>query len=389
MRVLVCVVGKRTEHWEGFFAALARNPELEVMVRAADISPIACERLALLAQGSSRLHFRLAPHLVGEDRTGHMASILFRPGSWRALRDFAPDVLHIIGEPSYLATYQAIRFRTRFWPGVPITHYAAQNVVTRFPPPFPWLERYAYGQIALAFPITPTALEVLRRKGYRGDARIVPLGVDRERFRPRSAPPPGPFTIGFVGRLEPHKGILDLTAAAARLDCRLLVVGDGSLRAELDVEAARRPDRIKLVPWVSHEELPALLSRMHALAFPSVEIVQRNVVPWVGIPLREQFGRVLLEAMACGVPIVASDVGEVPYVVGDAGLIVPAHDPEALAGALAELRKRPQLAAQLGRAGIARAARFDWNRIAEEVFEAWSLLARSRGGGRSRLAASA
>ena len=374
MRVAVSIVGKRTEHWEGFFTALARNPELELDVAAADISPLAQQWLQELAAAEPRFRFRTLPYLVGEDRTGHMAATIFGAGSWAWLRDRAPDVLHVVGEPAYLSTFQAIRFRNRHWPRVPITHYAAQNVVTRFPYPFPWLERYAYGQISRAFPITPAALDVLRRKGFGGEAQIVPLGVDENRFRPRRSAPPE-FTVGFVGRLEPHKGIAQLVDACERAQCRLLLVGDGSLRPWVEGRAAACPGSIELVPWLAHDDLPAALERMSVLALPSVEIVQRNVLPWVRIPLREQFGRVLVEAMAAGVPVIASRVGEMPYVLGEAGTVVPPDDVEALAGAIAALRAQPRLAEELAGAGIRRARRFHWSRIADDVYEAWQTLA--------------
>ena len=92
---------------------------------------------------------------------------------------------------------------------------------------------------------------------------------------------------------------------------------------------------------------------MSVLALPSAEIVQRNVVPWVGIPLREQFGRVLVEAMACGVPVVGSDVGEIGHVIGGAGLTFPAGDVPALSRAIAAVRGDPALALRLGEAGVA------------------------------------
>jgi glycosyltransferase involved in cell wall biosynthesis len=371
MRVAIIAVGKRTEHWEGLFRALVCQPDLELFVQVADVSHVAEERLGRLAEEHPRFGLRLSPHVLGEEATGHMASIAFRPHALRQLRDFAPDVLHVIGEPSYLATFQAIRARNRLWPRVPITHYAAQNVVTRFPWPFPLLERYAYRHIDMAFPITPAALEVLRTKGYRGEAETVPLGVDRAEFAPRGAAPEGPFTVGFVGRLEDHKGIADLMAARERIGCRLLLVGDGSLRPWVEDQARLRPGLIELVPWADHSELPRVMARMHALALPSVEIVQRNVVPWMKVPLREQFGRVLVEAMSCGVPVVASDVGEIAHVVGSGGVIVRPRDPAALAEALAHLRDSPGAADRLARLALARAARFDWTLIADQLTGCW------------------
>jgi glycosyltransferase involved in cell wall biosynthesis/SAM-dependent methyltransferase len=388
MRVAIIAVGNPTEHWQGLFEALARKPDLELVVQVTDVSDTCVRQLRVLAAERPNLDFRLAPHLLrGEDATGHMASAVFRPGSLRGLRDFAPDVVHVIGEAGYLSTFQAIRTRNRLWPDVPIAHYAAQNVVIRFPWPFPLLERYAYRQIALALPITPAALRVLRTKGYTGAAELMPLGVDRTAFAPRAAPPAGPFTVGFVGRLEEHKGIADLVAACERLDCRLLIAGNGSLRPWLEEQAARRPGKIELLPWVERSALPALMARMHVLALPAVEVVRRTVAPWIRVPLREQFGRVLVEAMSLGVPVVATSVGEIPHVLGSAGVVVPPRDPGALAQAFADLRDRPGRAEGLARLGLARAACFDWERVAGQLADAWRGL--SAGGSRSPAAAGA
>ena len=289
-------------------------------------------------------------------------------------QDRPPDVIHIIGEAAYLSTWQVLRLRRRHWPDVPATLYAAQNIVTRFPFPFPLIERHVYGAVEHTFPITPAALNVLRVKGYRGRATLVPLGVDTSAFQPSpTTPPPRPFTAGFVGRLEPHKGIGDLLRAVELLDCDLMVVGDGSMRPEVERAAARRPGRVTLCGWADHQTLPGMLARMDALVLPSIELVQRNVVPWIGIPLREQFGRVLVEAMACGVPVVGSDVGEIPWVIRSAGLIFPAHDARALADLLRRLRDDPAFARQLAVRGLTRATtEFGWDRIADLMCRIWA-----------------
>lgn len=372
MRVLVTAVGERTEHWEGLFCALVAQPDLNIDVLVADVTELTVRWLRALADRyPTRFSFRVIRHWIGEERTGHMASIAYAPGSWRGGPQQRPDLIHLIGEPSYLSTAQAIAIRERRWPGVPISHYAAQNVQIRFPRPFPWLERRAYRQIDLALPITVAALDVLRAKGYAGPARIVPLGVDRNQFLPAAGPPAGPFTVGFVGRLEAHKGIAGLLDAARRAHTRLLIVGDGSLVGKVQAEAAARPGEIELVPWSDHEELPTLLRRMHVLALPSIEIVQRHMLPWIRVPLREQFGRVLIEAMSCGVPCVATRVGEVAEVIADGGMLVEQNRPDELAGAFARLRDDPVLAARLRLRAIDRARYFAWDRIAIEVSAAW------------------
>ncbi|WP_149181370.1 glycosyltransferase [Streptomyces sp. TRM49041] len=377
MHILITVVGKRTEHWLDLFAALADRPDVTLTVVAADVSPLTEQGLCGLADRYRNFRPVLRPHLLGEDSTGHMASVLFGPGAGHALRDVpAPDVVHILGEAAYLSTWQAIRLRDRIRPGTPVTLYAAQNIVMRFPFPFPLLERRAYRAVSHAFPITPSALRVLRAKGYTGPATVVPLGVDTGVFRPLEQERPQTFTVGFVGRLEPHKGIGDLLLAAELLDCDLQVVGDGTLSGEVQRASERRPGRVRLTPWADHGELPSLLARMSVLALPSVEIVQRNVVPWIGIPLREQFGRVLIEAMACGVPVVGSDIGDISHVIGSTGLLSPAGDAAALADRLARIRDEPGLARRLAAEGRRRAANeFSWRRIADELCHTWQHLA--------------
>jgi glycosyltransferase involved in cell wall biosynthesis len=171
--------------------------------------------------------------------------------------------------------------------------------------------------------------------------------------------------------LEPHKGVADLLAAARAARLRLLIVGDGSLRGAVEAEAAARPGEVELVPWSDHDDLPRLMRRMHTLALPSIETVQSNVLPWMRIPLREQFGRVLVEAMACGVPCVATRVGEVAEVIADAGLLVEQQRPDQLRQALARLRDDPELAARLRRRAIERAAQFGWDQIAATVCATW------------------
>ncbi|MGC4757797.1 glycosyltransferase family 4 protein [Micromonospora trifolii] len=373
MHVLTTVVGKRTEHWTDLFDALCEQPDVTLTVLAADVSPATRRELARLARRHHRLRYYVVPHLLGESLTGHMASVLFRLPGQHDVTTARPDILHVIGEAAYLTTWQALRLRQRCWAGVPTTLYAAQNVVTRFPVPFPRIERQSYLSVDHAFPITPAALNVLRIKGYRGPATIVPLGVDTRMFRPLPADPAArPFTVGFVGRFEPHKGVVDLLRAAELIDCDVSLVGDGSLGDDIARAAARRPGRVHRHGWAGHAELPTLLNEMDVLAMPSVEVVQRNTLPWIGIPLREQFGRVLVEAMACGVPVVGSDVGEIPYVVGDAGLVFPAGDVSALAARLARLRDDPALAGQLANRGLARAgAEFGWDRIAETLCTTW------------------
>ena len=196
---------------------------------------------------------------------------------------------------------------------------------------------------------------MLRAKGYGGPAPVIPqFGVDPDLFRPQTHPaqrlrsPDSPFTIGFAGRLVEEKGLLVLAEALALLDgpWRLALYGDGPLRETL---AARLKElglseRVTFHPRVASAAMPEVLAGLDAVVLPSLTRPH-----W-----KEQFGRVLIEAMACGTPVVGSDSGEIPHVIGEGGLVVPEGATATLAAALARLRDEPGLAEALGRAGRAR-----------------------------------
>ncbi|MEH1016007.1 glycosyltransferase family 4 protein [Micromonospora sp. CPCC 206060] len=378
MHILTTVVGERTGHWADLFAALSDLPGVTLTVLAGDVPARTARELDRLSRSRSTFRHFVMPHGWGGRRTGQTVPALLRLPRGHPARALRPDVVHVIGEAADPSTWPALRWRNRYWPGTPVTLYPAQNVVPRFPSPFPLYERYAYQQVNHAFPAIPTALEVLRTRGYRGPATIVPLGVDTGLFTPSPVPRPANrrFTAGFVGPLAPHTGVSDLLAAAERIDCDVLLLVDGPLGAQVTLDAARRPGRIHRQPWSSHTELPDLLARMDVLVVPAIEAVQRRVLPWMGLPLGEQFGRVLVEAMACGIPVIGSDVGGIPYVVGPAGLTFPAGDVTALAAQLARLRDDPRLARDLATAGVARATgEFCWPRIAASLSAVWRQLA--------------
>lgn len=247
------------------------------------------------------------------------------------LNEASPDLIYVHHEPYALATAQLFWANSR-GPRVPIGFYAAQNISKRYPPPVGWTERRVLASAAFALPVTNDALDVLRSHGYAGSALVFPLGIDSRILYPtehRAAT--NDFTIGFVGRLSREKGLHILLQAMARMSAhrpRLVVAGAGpeseSLKAQ--AESLALGERVEWLGYVPHDRVVDIYRRLDLLAIPSLTVLGR----------REQFGRVVVEALACGVPVVTSDTGELPALVAatGGGWVTPEGDEMALASLL-------------------------------------------------------
>jgi glycosyltransferase involved in cell wall biosynthesis len=279
---------------------------------------------------------------------------------WRALRRGRFDVIDVHEEPASLAAWEVrVVARLAGHRRTPITFYGAQNIEKRFPPPFRWIERSSLRRAAGAHVCNREAGEIFRRKGFRGVVRVIGLGVDVDRFAPLQPhrEEHHAFTVGYVGRLEAHKGVGVLLDAIAPLsDVHVSVFGDGPEADALRQRAQRLglAARVRFHGFTPAAELPDAYRTVDVVAVPSQE-----TSAWV-----EQFGRVAVEAMASGVPVIASDSGSLPEVVGDAGILLPPTDIGAWTAAIATLRDDPERRAQLGERGRTRATAYSWPAIA-------------------------
>ncbi|WP_265523736.1 glycosyltransferase [Oerskovia flava] len=299
----------------------------------------------------------------------HPALFVYDPRPlWRALGE-RWDVIDLHEEPFALATAEILVLRrlrallgSRDAAPAPYVLYSAQNIAKRYPWPFRWLEARALRHAGAVSVCNEAAGRIVRDKGARGPVEVVPLGVDLETFSPGPAPSDralvpddGPVTVGYAGRLAPHKGVdVLLRAVADDARFRLRLAGAGPQEAELRELAAPLGERATFLGPLPDTSLPEFYRSLDVLAVPSLE-----TPGWV-----EQFGRVAVEAMACGVPVVASDSGALPDVVGGAGLLVPPGDAAALRDALARVATETGLAEKLRAAGLERARSCAWDEVA-------------------------
>jgi type III pantothenate kinase len=226
---------------------------------------------------------------------------------------------------------------------------------------------------------TDEAFELMRLGADRGRVHVVPCGVDLDHFRPTGPTDPrgAGHRVVYAGRLVERKGIGNIISALEQVPGCELVVAGGPPREELhaDPEAqrlralARRhgvADRLDLRGRVGRDDLPALLRSADALV----------TVPWY-----EPFGITPLEAMACGIPVIASAVGGLidTVVDGVTGWHVPPRDPDRLAGVLRELLADPAARAERGRAGVRRTHQlYDWDRVAVATLDVYEALVAPR-----------
>jgi len=286
----------------------------------------------------------------------------YYPQLGRLMDQVQPDLVHIDEEPYNFASWHALRLAQKHH--AKALFFSWQNLNRHYPFPFSALESYVLQHSQYAICGNREAVDVWRAKGYAGPTAVIPqFGIDPDLYA--LAPEQHPervFTICYAGRFVPEKGAEILIRACAQLknDFRLILIGSGP-RREAWIQLAAEcglGDRLIVGPWLPSTEFPNFLHTIDTLVLPSV--TQPN---W-----KEQFGRVLVEAMACGVPVIGSTCGEIPNVIGEAGLIVPEGNVAALTEALQRLQTNPALRAELRLKGRERAlARYTQNRVAAET----------------------
>jgi glycosyltransferase involved in cell wall biosynthesis len=297
--------------------------------------------------------------------TGNGTRHVYMSALWGLIRSLQPDVIDLVEEPFAFVALQALVGRELFARSAALVVYSAVNVRREWRLPYRAIERLVLRRVDGAHAPSNEVGPILRAKGLLDQpVATIPLGVDAERFalaQPLTFERASRPRIGFVGRLEPVKGLDVLLDAFEHLpqSWSLVVAGDGPERGR--VQARADGERVRLLSPLAYADVPGFLRSLDVLVLPSVTILPQH---------REQFGRVLVEAMAAGVPVIGSSSGAIPETIGDAGLVVPERDADALASAIRRLVSDRQLRDSLVERGRRRVAeRFAWPVVAAQTLD--------------------
>ncbi len=290
----------------------------------------------------------------------------------RILEDVNPDIIELWEEPFSLVSAHTIFCAKRVKKPVKIIFFSAQNIHKKYPFPFCSFEKYTYKNAHYAFLMNNEVGAILQVKGYNKKFLVLPLGVDPEVFRKKDVSSLRKklgirgFAVGFIGKIAKQKGILDLVKAVSQIDkeIQLLIVGKGDAKGEMEhlLESLGLQKRTIVIEAVPHSQVPDYLNCMDLLVFPSITLPH----------LKEQFGRGIIEAMACEVPVIGSDSGEIPSTIDKGGLVFKEKDIKDLKEKIELLIENRHLRRLLAKNGRKRVLEnFAWEIIAEKQYQVY------------------
>lgn len=309
--------------------------------------------------------FRMVP--VSNFSENNQGLLTFGADIIPLLREFRPQIIQVEQGAKALGYAQLITLNKLLGLKAKNLFFTWWNLPYNLKFPVSLLEAYNLSNTHGVVAGNQDGVEVLRQHGYHGPLKVMPqLGVDESRFCPQPQSElksqlgiqPDDFVVGFVGRFVEEKGLLTLGKALAGLQGRpwkWLLLGRGPLQSVLVEKAAEWgiKNQVILVESVPHDEVPSYINLMNTLVLPSETNTQFKTLTAAG--WKEQFGHVLIEAMASKVPVIGSDSGEIPYVIEDAGLVFPEGDVAALQNCLRQLMEQPELVQKLAELGYERA----------------------------------
>ncbi|MGD1903707.1 MAG: hormogonium polysaccharide biosynthesis glycosyltransferase HpsO [Geitlerinemataceae cyanobacterium] len=356
-------------------------PDIEVTVVVPERwQPGGVQKKTIVSEPLDEGNFHIVP--VPNFSQNQQGLLTFKWGIVSLLRRFKPDIIHVEQGAKGLAYAQLITLNKLLGLKAKNTFFTWWNIPYTLKWPVSWLEAYNLGNTHGAIPGNKDGADILRDRGYKGPIEILPqLGVNETLFRPQEQTElrakygiaADEFTIGFIGRFVEEKGLLTLARALEGMADRrwkCVLLGRGPLREQLETWVADRGwrDRVLFVESVPHDEVYRYINLLDTMVLPSETTYKLKTLSSVG--WKEQFGHVLIEAMACKVPLVGSDSGEIPYVIDEAGLTFPEGDADKLRQCLLRYLDDPDFARERAELGYTRAMEKYTNRaIAQQQLD--------------------
>ena len=297
----------------------------------------------------------------------------YYPNIAKLIEKTKPHILELWAEPFSMVAWHAARAFRHFSPQGPILFFSAQNVHKWRPFPWSYFENTIFKEANFCMAMNEDVQRVLKEKGWQGESEVVPLGVHLPLYEQVTAmkcafPSTAPV-VGYLGKMDEQKGVLDLVEALALLDKEvkhnLLFIGNGPLFSTVKSKLNGLNCPHLCLAAISHEKVPQALAAMDIVVMPSR--TQKH--------LKEQFGRVAVEAMASGKAVIVSSSGALPSVVQDCGIVFPEGDVQALASAINTLLQDKNMRQELGQHARQRASdKYSWSVIASQFIDIYRRL---------------
>jgi len=315
-------------------------------------------------------------------RTGNELLYIYKsPSLFRILRQAKPDLIHVEQGYSAVVYAQANIMGKLVNPKITSTFFTWINweVHESFKHKlfFRPLEKLNLASAHGAIVGNQDAKKLLLKKNFAKPIFVIPqLGVDTTIFKPEPAEQGARKRIGFVGRFTHEKGIFTLLEAFADLahffpEWDLVFVGKGPDEEKLKERILHHNlhERTHVLAPVPHDQVAHIMNSFAILVLPS-----HDTPHW-----REQFGHVLIEAMACGIPVIGSDAGEIPHVIGTAGRVVPQKDVQALLAELKSLMQDETVRYSLVQQGLQLVhTMYSHQAIAQQTHSSWQEILQAR-----------
>lgn len=377
MKVLICWHGAVEPAYRRLFDELV---SLGVEVRL--IAPSGWSEGGRFQRYSARDTDRYDSVVLKTAFTDHMRAF-FYPNVMRIIREvkgFKPDIIHIMEEPFSFAAYEFLWIKKLAGSNARTVLFSFENIDFAQKFPFSVFQSFNLRNTDAIIVVPEESERLWKWRGFSKTIFKIPLGVDVEIFHKTPGGKPGnTFKVGYVGRVVKEKGLETVIESLNILlkrgqYCNFYIAGNGDYKTTLSqlIKRSGIEGYVHFLGVIEQVDLPAFYSSLDTLVLPSM-----TTPIW-----KEQFGRVLPEAMACGTPVIGSSSGEIPNVIGSAGMIFPEGDAESLANCIEAIMSDAVLRRDMSEKGREKASKeFSWEAVAKRYVGLYKELLKKETGG--------